>query len=177
MSRLATIDMGQKVGAAVPPFGDGELDPHLTQCRLGRGLPPTKWHLDPSSRLATTEMGRKLRWGCAHLAKGELGPHLTQCGQGRGLSHAKFHLDPSDRLATIHQCYRQNRQTDNGPMAQGERFYKRSPKNSAFWSYSYYRTLIGSPMLEVEITGQRGRITTTSGQNVIETEKFMSSVS
>jgi len=38
--RLATIDMGQKVGAAVPLFGKGELDSHLTQCRLGRSLPP-----------------------------------------------------------------------------------------------------------------------------------------
>jgi len=38
-SRLATIDMGQKVGwAAVQLFVRGELGPHLTQCRLGRGL-------------------------------------------------------------------------------------------------------------------------------------------
>ena len=38
-SRLATVDMGQKMG--VPPlFGEGELGPHLTQSRLGRGLPP-----------------------------------------------------------------------------------------------------------------------------------------
>jgi len=36
--RLATIDMGRKEGAAVPLSG-GELGPHLTQCRLGRGLP------------------------------------------------------------------------------------------------------------------------------------------
>jgi len=36
-SRLATIDMGRKVGAAVVLFG--ELGPHLTQCGLGRGLP------------------------------------------------------------------------------------------------------------------------------------------
>jgi len=33
--RLATIDMGRKVGAAVPPFYWGELDPHVTQCGLG----------------------------------------------------------------------------------------------------------------------------------------------
>jgi len=36
---LATIDMGQKVGAAVP-LSMGELGPHLTQCHLGQGLPP-----------------------------------------------------------------------------------------------------------------------------------------
>jgi len=36
---LATIDMGQKVGAAelLCPFRWGELGLHLTQCRLGRG--------------------------------------------------------------------------------------------------------------------------------------------
>jgi len=37
--RLATIDMGQKVEAAVP-LSMGELGPHLTQCCLGQGLPP-----------------------------------------------------------------------------------------------------------------------------------------
>jgi len=37
--RLATIDMGRKAGCCCAPFrgGDGS---HLTQCRLGRGLPP-----------------------------------------------------------------------------------------------------------------------------------------
>ena len=60
--RVATIDMGPKEGAAVPLFWR-ELCaavPHLTQCGLGRGLPRTKWHLDPSSRLATTDMGLSL---------------------------------------------------------------------------------------------------------------------
>jgi len=36
--RLATIDMGRKLGA-VPLLGE-ELGFHLTQCRLGRGLSP-----------------------------------------------------------------------------------------------------------------------------------------
>jgi len=35
--RLARIDMARKEGATVPLLGDG---PHLTQCGLGRGLPP-----------------------------------------------------------------------------------------------------------------------------------------
>jgi len=35
--RLAIIYMGRKLGA-VPLLG--ELDPHITQCGLGRGLPP-----------------------------------------------------------------------------------------------------------------------------------------
>jgi len=36
--RLATIDTGRKVGSVVP-LSVGELGPHLTQYRLGRGLP------------------------------------------------------------------------------------------------------------------------------------------
>ena len=47
----------EKGGAAVPPpFLDGGAGPHLTQCGLGRGLPPyqiTMCHLDLSNRLTT----------------------------------------------------------------------------------------------------------------------------
>ena len=64
-SRLATIDVGRKVGGGllwpvVPFLGRGLLGPQLTKCRLGRGLPPYQVAFDPSSRLATTVMGRKL---------------------------------------------------------------------------------------------------------------------
>jgi len=55
---------------------------------------------------------------------------------------AKFHFDPSNRLATIHKRHRQDRtdttnrqerhdrqdRHDNGPIAKGKPFYKRSPK-------------------------------------------------
>ena len=53
--RLATIDKARKVCMveAAVPLSVGELGPCLTQCRLGRGLPPYQVHLDPSSRLAT----------------------------------------------------------------------------------------------------------------------------
>ena len=47
--RLAIIDIDQKEGAAVPLSG-GELDPHPTQCGLGRGLPPyqvASWYIQP----------------------------------------------------------------------------------------------------------------------------------
>jgi len=47
-------------GVLCPFFGARELGFHITQYRLGRGLPPYLW-------------------------EGELGPHLTQCGQGRDL--------------------------------------------------------------------------------------------
>jgi len=32
--------MGRKLGEAVPPYGVGELGPHLAQCGLGPGLLP-----------------------------------------------------------------------------------------------------------------------------------------
>ena len=38
--KLTTTDMGRKLGGGLCPFGDGEMGPHLTQCGLGRGLPP-----------------------------------------------------------------------------------------------------------------------------------------
>jgi len=82
-SPLARIDMGRKLGA-LHPFGEGELGPHLTQCRLVKAYLPTKWHLDPSSHLATTDMGRTFG-SCAPLGEGGFGPHLIQYGQGQGL--------------------------------------------------------------------------------------------
>jgi len=50
---LATVDMGRKVGAAVPVLGGGELGPHLTQCGQADAYIHTKWHHNPSHRLAT----------------------------------------------------------------------------------------------------------------------------
>jgi len=50
--RLATIDMGRKVGAAVPLYVGGELGPHLTVARAEAYL-LTKWYPDPSNCLAT----------------------------------------------------------------------------------------------------------------------------
>jgi len=172
------------VSSSIQPFGHNrhgpktggcahfrrELRSHLTQRRLGRGLPPyqvascsiqqfhynrpgpplwgggagspsnTKLHGPrPTSILSGTLIHAAIwpqqiwaeNWGVVPLAKGDLGPYLTQCGQGRGLP-AKFHLDPSNRLATVHQRHRQDRtgedRHDNGPITEGEQFYKRSPK-------------------------------------------------
>ena len=49
---------GPKTGGCAP--FRGELGPHLTQRPLGRDLPRTKWHLDPSSRLATIDISQQL---------------------------------------------------------------------------------------------------------------------
>ena len=37
-SHLVAVDMGRKLEGTLPPFLEG-ASPHLTQCRLGRGLP------------------------------------------------------------------------------------------------------------------------------------------
>ena len=59
--------------------------------------------------------------------------------------HAKLHLDLFNRLATIHQRHRHDR-TDNGPITQGEPFYKRSPKNGSCsyqtWSGNQWTLLL-----------------------------------
>ena len=57
--RLATIDVGRKVGDTVP-LSDWEPGAHVTQCALGRGISPQQWHVDPSSRLVIIDMAEKL---------------------------------------------------------------------------------------------------------------------
>jgi len=42
--------MGRKLGEGLCPFLGGELGPHLTQCRLGRGLSfyqVASWSIEP----------------------------------------------------------------------------------------------------------------------------------
>ena len=77
--RLATIDMGQKLGAW--PFGGAA--PHLIQCRLAEAYISTNsWSIHPSGH---NRHGPKIG-GCAPLSfRGELGLHLTQFSPGRGL--------------------------------------------------------------------------------------------
>jgi len=97
----------------------------------------TKWHLDPSSRLATIDMVRKL--GALHpfggrgsslFGRGELGPHLIQCGHGRGLSACQVSSWPIKPFGDSTPTFQTDR-TDNGLIAWGEPFYKRSPKNGS----------------------------------------------
>jgi len=82
--RLATIYMGRKVGCWCA-LSVGELGPYLTQCGLGRDLPPYQvafWsiqHVWPQWTWAENWRGLCLFW-----RGGELSPHLIQCGLGRG---------------------------------------------------------------------------------------------
>jgi len=69
--------------------------------------------------------------GAVPLFKGELGPHLTQCGLDRGLHPyqvTSWSIQPIGYKTPMSQTDKQERQTDNGPVAYGAPFYKRSPK-------------------------------------------------
>jgi len=98
---LATVNMGRKVGAAVPLLV-GELGPHLTRYRLGWGIPPyqvASWSMQP---LGHIRHGPKSGRGAAVPLSvgGKLDPHLTQYRWAEAYLHTKWHLDPSNHLAT-----------------------------------------------------------------------------
>jgi len=107
-------------------FRWGELRPHLTQCRLGRGLPPyqvASWSMKP---FGLNTYGPKIG-GSAPLGEGELDSHLTQCVQGQGLPACQvssWFVQPFGHNTPMLQTDR----TDNGLIACGEPFYKRSSK-------------------------------------------------
>ena len=105
-SRLATIDMGRKVGLF--PF-------------LGRraGFPSNTMSLGsrpiflPSGILIHRAIWPQQIWpkigSCAPFGEWDLVPILHNVARAETYLRAKFHLDPSNRLATIHQHYRQER--------------------------------------------------------------------
>jgi len=114
--RLATIDMGWKLGGCCGPFcGEGELGPHLTQCRLSWGLSPYQvvcW----SNSLATTDIGQKVEgllcpfpWG-----RGGGSPYKTKSRPTSVPSGILIHpaIWPQYTNVTDRQ--------DNSPEAQGE---------------------------------------------------------
>jgi len=80
-SRLATIDMGRKVGLcpllerAGSPSNTMSPRPRPTSVPSGILIQPAVW---PQQTWAEN-------WGLCPFRERELGPHLTQCGRGRGL--------------------------------------------------------------------------------------------
>ena len=117
-SRLATIDMGQKLGGCALL---GELGPHLTQCVLGRGLPPDQL-IQPA---VWPQQTWAENWRTVPLCGGGVGSPSNTMWPGPRL-HAEFYVDPPNRLATIHQRHREtdwtldrqtDRQRDNRPIA------------------------------------------------------------
>jgi len=79
-------------------------------------------------------MGRKVGDCWAPLGGGSWAPFSHNVVMAEAFLRTKWHLDPSNRLVTIHERHRQTGQTgqtDNGTIAQGEPFYKRSPKTTS----------------------------------------------
>jgi len=126
------------------PFGHNRHVPKIGVCApflVGAGSPSnTMW---PGPRPTFVPSGILIHppvwpqqtwaenWGAVPLwRRGSWVPIWSNVARAAAYLHDKFHLDPSNHLATIHHRYRdrQTGQTDNGPIAQGEPFYKRSPR-------------------------------------------------
>jgi len=84
-NRLATIDMGQKLGGGgCALFSGGSWVPIEHKVAWAEAYLHTKWHQ------SIQPFGHNGHWpkigGSVPLRGGELGPHLTQCRVGQGLS-------------------------------------------------------------------------------------------
>jgi len=87
---------------------------------------------------------------------GGAGSHLTQCGQGQSLpacqvsSRSVQPFGHNTQTLQTGQTERQDRpadrQTDNGPIALGELFYKLSPKNGQTDRFAVWVVDWGGPM-------------------------------
>jgi len=85
-SRLATIEMGRKLGRGLRPLlGKGGAGTRLTQSRLGRGLPPCQVPASSIQPFGHNKHGSKI-WGDVRCPFGGGGswvpPHLTQSRMG-----------------------------------------------------------------------------------------------
>jgi len=157
--------MGQKLGwLCLPPFrGGGAGSPSNTMSSWSRIT------FLPSDILIHRAIWPQQVWaetwgeGCAPLGHWDLGPHLTVWPGPRPACVPSFILIlPSVWPQCTNITDRTHRQTDSGPIPQGEAFYKRSPKNNS--------------MMEVELTGWRGRMTTRSSENDPEDEELTLSI-
>jgi len=72
----------------------GELGSHLTQCRLGRGLPPYPVAFRSIQPFGHNRHGPKIKGALVSLfGREKLGPHLTQCRltEAKGCRQAFIH--------------------------------------------------------------------------------------
>jgi len=90
--------MGRKVERLLCPFG--KLEPHLTQRRLGRGLPPYQVASRSIQPFGQNRHGPKIGWGCAVFAGGAESPS-NKVAWAKAYLHTKWHLNPSSRLASM----------------------------------------------------------------------------
>ena len=82
----------------------GELGSHLTQCGLGRGLPPYQVASSTIQPFGHNTLAEKCWDCCVPLWGGEVRSRSNTMWPGPRPTcnlHAKFHLDPSNRVATI----------------------------------------------------------------------------
>ena len=178
---------GPKIGEGAPPtFGGRGLGPHLTQSRLGWGLPPCQVPASSIQPFGRNKHWPKI-WGlCPPFGEGRAGsPSNTKSpgprpssipsdilihaaiwpqqvwaeiwglcpfgGEGAGSPSNTMWPGPRPTCVpsfilirpTVWSQYTNvtERQTGNGLMAQGEPFYKRSPKNREK-NYTIWHTLL-----------------------------------
>ena len=125
---------GPKIRGVVPLLQGGGLGPHLTECGLGQGLPPFQvafWSIQPFSH---NRRGLKIEGLCPFWGLGAGSPSNTMWPWPRPafirsgiLIHPTIWPQCTDRA-------------DNGLIAYGEPFYKRSPKNwccECEWNWQY----------------------------------------
>jgi len=113
--RLATIDMGRKLGGGSAPFWGGCSwvgYPSIT-------MSPGHRHLESGSNQPFGHIGHGPKIGreLCPFGEGELGPHLTQCGRGRVLSPSQVSYWSIQPFGHNTPTFRQDRQPDNGPVA------------------------------------------------------------
>ena len=123
-SRLATIDMDRKLGAAVPFLGGGSWVPIQHKVAWAEAYLHTKWHLNPSSHLAITDTGRKLGEGAVPLLGGAGSPSNTVWPGTRPTYMPSFilihptiwsqHINVTDRTDRQDRTNRTDRQRSDG---------------------------------------------------------------
>ena len=119
----------------------GELGRHLTQCSLGRGLPPYEGaSIGSSIRLVRVDMGRKLGAAVPLFGEGELGPHLTRQVSSRSIQPFG-HNTPMSRTGK-----------DNGPIAELTVLQTVAPKRFALC----YRAVVGVSGCDVGVLWPNG---------------------
>jgi len=118
---------GQKSGGCCAPFCEW-TGSNLTQCRLDQGLPlyeVASWSIQPFGHNVVV---------------------VAYAFKSHNWSAKQRHHWPQYTNVTDKQG-QTNRQLDNGPIAQGEPFYKRSPKNwakssASWWSLQCHNSIV-----------------------------------
>jgi len=107
-SRLATIDMGLKLGGSAPFLGRGTGSPSNTKVAWAKAYLHTKWHLNPCNHLTTTDRDRNLGALPPFLRRRSWVPMSHSVARAQAYLHAKFHHDPCNHLTTIYERHKRS---------------------------------------------------------------------